>query len=111
MTGCGHDANLERAHVNDRIVSEGLVIKTNASLCAGADHRTGLICQLKIPGNKIGVEMGIQNMCQLNPKLGRRMQISVHVPKRVDQDPFFCIVRADQIGRVAESRIHKRFDK
>src|SRR5258707_1101492 len=88
-----------------------MILKGNSSLCARADDYTRLICDLAIARDKVCVQVGIENMCQPKTKLGRGMQVPVHVAKRVDQYPFFRIVRSDQIRRVAESSIYKGLDK
>lgn len=48
---------------------------------------------------------------QRKTQFGRGMQVPVHVPKRIYQNPLFRLVRSDQVGGVAESRIHEGFDK
>src|SRR5688572_18925888 len=111
MPGSSHNLDLKCAHINNRIFIEWLMVEAKSCSSAGADDRTGLICDLAITRNKVGVQMGIQNMRQCKTKLGRGMQVSVHVSKRVDQYPFLRIVRSDQIGRVAESGIYKWFDE
>src|SRR5689334_22160734 len=55
--------------------------------------------------------MSIENMCQRNSLPRGGLQVLIHVAKRIDQYPLFCIVRSNQIGRITQSLIHKRFDK
>src|SRR5258706_7864724 len=87
------------------------MIETKCCSSTRANDRADVMRDFAVAGNKICVQVGIKNIRQLNPKLGRGMQVPVYVTQRVDQYPFFRVVRTDQIGRVAESRIHKGFDK
>src|SRR5512141_1481793 len=80
-------------------------------LCAGANLCVRLAGDLTIPGDKIGMQMGVENVRQRDAKIGRGMQIPVHIAERIDQNPLFGFMRADQICRVAESSVYKRFDE
>lgn len=105
VTGRGHDADLESAKVDDRIFGEGCVIKADVRVCAGADDGVGFMRDFAIAGDKVCVQVGVEDMRQRKTKLGSGMQVPVHVAKRVDQNPLFGFVRADQVGGVAESCI------
>ena len=111
MTGRCHHTDLKRAQVDDRIFRQRFVFKANMRGGAGADLRACLMCDLAASGNKIRMQVSIEDMRQLNPTLGCDVQITVHIAKRVDQNPLLSIVGANQIGRVAQPLIHKRFDE
>ncbi len=111
MAGRCHYPNLECPQINDRLFCQGLVIESQLCFCAGADDRAGLMSDLAVAGDEVCVQVRIKDMRQLNPKLSSGMQVPVYVAQRVDQDPFFRRVGTNQIGRVAEPRIHKRFDE
>ena len=111
MTGRRHHADLESTHIYDRIFTERLMVETNFSLRTGANLRAGLMCDLAAAGDEVRVQVGVQYMCERKPALGRGMKVTVHVAERIDQNPFFGIVRADQIRGIAQSGIYKWFDE
>ena len=100
---CAHHTNLERAQIEDTLVREWLMLESQICSCAGTDHCTRLVGELAVARHKVRLQMGIQDMRQREAAHGGSMQVAVHVTQRIDQDPFLCIVRSEQIGRVAES--------
>ena len=96
MSWCGHHTDLECAYINNTLLRERVMLESQLRRRAGADHRPGLIRDLAAAGDKVRVQVGIEDMCQLNPTLGSGVQVSVHITKRVYQYPFFCVVRSGE---------------
>jgi hypothetical protein len=111
MSRRSHHTDLKGAQINHGVFGQRLVVKAKTCLRARADRRAGLGCNLAIAGNKIGVQVGIEDMRQRKTALMGGMQVPVYVAKRIDQNPLFVFMGANQVRGVAESRIHKRFDE
>ena len=111
MAGCGHYMDLESPQIQDAVFGEWVMVESQFRFRACTNYRAGLMRELAVARDEVCVQMGIENMCDLNPALGSGMQVSVHVTQRVDQDSFFCVVGSDQVGRVSECGIYKRLDK
>ena len=111
MAGRGHYMDLESARIQDAVFGEWVMVESQFRFRACTNYRAGLMSELAVARDEVCVQMGIENMCDLNPVLGSGMQVSVHVTQRVDQDSFFCVVGSDQVGRVSECGIYKWLDK
>jgi hypothetical protein len=61
--------DLECTHVDDGFFGEGIMIEAGFCIRACADHCAGLVRDLKIAGDEICVEVGVEDMRQLNPVL------------------------------------------
>src|SRR5687767_15351261 len=95
MPGCRHHADLECTEINDTVFRKWLMLEFQSCFRAGSDYRTSLMSDLAVSGDKVCMQVGIENMRQRKPALGGGMQVPVHVPQRVYQYPPFRIVRSD----------------
>lgn len=111
MPGCGDYMDLKCTQINNTFLGQGLVFKSDLCFGARANHGTGLMGKLAIAGDKVSVQVGIKYMRQRKSPLIGGLQVLIHVAQRIDQDPLFGVVGSNQVGRIAESFIHKWFDK
>ena len=58
----------------------------SAGLRAQVDRRAGAIAQLEVPGQKVGVQVGENDVADRQPVLLRERQVLLDVALRIDDD-------------------------
>ena len=90
------------AQLQHPAVGERLVLELRLGQLVDVDRRPGRLRQPPVPGDVVGVVVGLQHVPDPHPVHPRQPPVGLDVPLRIDHrhDPRFAV--ADQVGGAAE---------
>jgi hypothetical protein len=68
---------------------------------------SGPMRQLPGSGHEVGMDVGLGHVRDPEPLLGRRLEIALHVPARIDHDPLPGGLAANEVTRLGEPGIEE----
>ena len=86
QAGSAWFSNLFRGSTHQYMIEEAIPFRTRFGVRAEMDHRAATVAQLQMAGDKVGVEMGEEDVSDLESGCFRVRQVLLDVALRIDDD-------------------------
>jgi hypothetical protein len=110
VAGSFESVNPDRSHLDFKVILKRRMRKACMSLGANVDLRAGPGGEFFVSGDKVGVEVSLENVADLEALLFGRFEIKIDIALRIDDRSFALgpnhVGRMGQTGQVELFEIH-----
>jgi hypothetical protein len=88
VAGSFESVNPDRSHLDFKVIPERRMRESGMSLGANVDLRAGAGGEFLVSGDKVGVEVTLENVADLEALLIGRFEIKINITLRIDDRSF-----------------------
>ena len=101
VPGCVEHLDVHVLDVEAAAVAHGHVAVLAAARLRGADRRARPLRQVHVARDEVGVQVGLEDMRNLQPQLLRRGEVVLNIALRVDDRT--CLLPSEEVGEVSDA--------